>query len=209
VSAGDPALERAIAGLALPGVVIGCRRIQPGDEDALLPQEQASIASRLVERRRASGAARIVARQLLDQFGYPRCPIPRGAGGAPVWPAGMIGSLAHDDQFAVATVARADIGGIGVDIESATPLPHDMTALVATPKELSEVADAPLRLKLLFAAKEAVYKAQFPLDGAFLEFHDIEVDLARGQAATRTGRIVAVRFAVSSHIVALAICQGG
>ena len=205
MSAGDPALERAIAGLAVPGVAIGCRRIRPGDEDMLRPEEQASIASRLVERRRASGAARIVARELLVQFGCPQCPIPKGADGEPIWPVGLTGSLAHDDQFAVAAVGRvADVGAIGVDIEPATPLPHDMTALVATAKELGDVGDDPLRLKLLFAAKEAVYKAQFPLDRRFLEFHDIEVDFARGQAATRSGRIVAIRYAIASRITVLA-----
>jgi 4'-phosphopantetheinyl transferase EntD len=205
VSAGDPALERAITGLAVPGVAIGCRRIQPGDEDILLPEEQASIASRLVERRRASGAARIVARELLVQFGYPQCPIPKGADGEPIWPVGLTGSLAHDDQVAVAAVGRvADVGAIGVDIEPATPLPHDMTALVATAQELGDVGDDPLRLKLLFAVKEAVYKAQFPLDRTFLDFHDIEVDFARGQAATRAGRIVAIRYAIASRIIVLA-----
>jgi 4'-phosphopantetheinyl transferase EntD len=205
VNAGDAALERAIAELAVPGVAIGYRRIQPGDETALLPAEQASIPSRLTERRRASGAARIVARQLLDQVGYPRCPIPRGADGAPIWPAGLTGSLAHDDEYAVAAVGRlADVGAIGIDIEPATPLPHEMIALVATAKELDDLGDDPLRLKLLFAAKEAVYKAQFPRDGAFLEFQDIEVDFARGQARTRTGRIVAVRYAVASHVIVLA-----
>jgi 4'-phosphopantetheinyl transferase EntD len=206
VTAGNPALARAIAGLAVPGVAIGCRRIQPGDEDALLPAEQASIPSRLAARRRASGAARIVARQLLDQLGYARCPIPKGAGGEPIWPPGMTGSLAHDDQFAVAAVGRAgDIGAIGIDIEPATPLPREMIALVATPRELGDIGADPVQLKLLFAAKEAVYKAQFPRDRAFLEFQDIEVDLARGQAVTRSGRIVAIRYVVAPCVIALAV----
>jgi 4'-phosphopantetheinyl transferase EntD len=205
VSACDPALQRAVAGLAVPGVAIGCRRIQPGDENALLPEEQASIATRLPERRRASGAARIVARELLNRLGHARCPIPKGAGGAPIWPAGMTGSLAHDDQYAVAAIGRlGDVGAIGIDIEPATPLPHDMIELVATPKELADIGGDMLRCKLLFAAKEAVYKAQFPRDREFLEFQDIEVDLMRGQAATRSGRTVAIRYAVSPRIIVVA-----
>jgi 4'-phosphopantetheinyl transferase EntD len=70
---------------------------------------------------------------------------------------------------------------------------------------LGEIGEDPLRLKLLFAAKEAVYKAQFPLDRSFLEFQDIEVDLARGQAATRTGRIVAIRYALAPCVIVLAV----
>ena len=75
-----------------------------------------------------------------------------------------------------------------------------MLELIATPQELRRIADDPLRGRLLFAAKEAVYKAVYPLDRVFLEFHDIEVDLALSQAMTRTGRIVALRYCISSRI---------
>ena len=69
-----------------------------------------------------------------------------------------------------------------------------MLELIATPQELRKIADDPLRGKLLFAAKEAVYKAVYPLDRVFLEFHDIEVDLAGRKAVTRAGRAVALRY---------------
>ena len=81
----------------------------------------------------------------------------------------------------------------------------DMLELVATPRELRDIAGDPLRGKLLFAAKEAVYKAAYPLDRVFLEFRDIEIDLAARRAITRTGRALALRYFVSSHIVALAL----
>jgi 4'-phosphopantetheinyl transferase EntD len=71
--------------------------------------------------------------------------------------------------------------------------------------ELQKITDDPLRGKLLFTAKEAVYKACYPLDRVFLEFHDIEVDLAGHQAVTKTGRVVALRYGVSSHVLALAV----
>jgi 4'-phosphopantetheinyl transferase EntD len=57
---------------------------------------------------------------------------------------------------------------------------------------------------LLFAAKEAVYKAVYPLDQTFLDHHDVEVSLARGQAVVRNGRIVKLQFCVSDHLVAVA-----
>ncbi len=59
--------------------------------------------------------------------------------------------------------------------------------------------------KLLFAAKEAVYKALYPLDRVFLEFRDIEVDLVSRTAATRTGHTLALRTCVSSHVVVVAL----
>jgi len=159
-----------------------------------------------IDRRRASGAARHVARELMTRLGYAELPIPKDASGAPVWPAGLTGSMAHDERIAVAAVGlRRDFAAVGIDVEPAVPLPADMLELIATPRELRAIADDPLRGKLLFAAKEAVYKAINPLDGVFLEFHDIEVDLAGRKATTRTGRVLALRICMSSHVVVLAL----
>jgi 4'-phosphopantetheinyl transferase EntD len=194
--------------LGVPGLLLGHRLISPGDEQALLDEEAASIASPVIAVRRASGAARIVARQLLAQLGYPRVPLPRGASGAPVWPAGVSGSLAHDDKVAVAALGmQRDFNAVGIDVEPAVALPPGMLALIATPQELRGSADDPLRGKLLFAAKEAVYKAVYPLDRVFLEFRDIEVDLAGRRAVTRTGRPVALRYCTSSRVVVVALIQ--
>ena len=202
----DPTLQRDLNALAPPGLLIGHRLISPGDEDALLPEEAASMASAAVARRRASGAARIVTRELLVQLGYGGVAIPRAVSGAPVWPAGIVGSMAHDDRVAVGAVGLArDIGVVGIDVELAEPLPPDMLELVATPQELSKIADDPLRGRLLFAAKEAVYKAAYPLDKVFLEFRDVEVDLIGRKAVTRTERTFAIRYVSSTSIVVLAL----
>lgn len=202
----DPALARDIGALALPGLLIGHRIIAPGDENALRAGEAASLTSRVPQALRASGAARIVARALLARLGHSDAPLPKGEGGAPVWPAGLVGSLAHDDEVAVAAVAlRRDFVGIGIDVEPARDLPADMLAVIATPAERRAIADDPFKGRLLFAAKEAVYKAVYPLDRVFLEFSDIEVDLAGRTAVTRTGRSLALSFCKSARIVAVAL----
>jgi 4'-phosphopantetheinyl transferase EntD len=207
-AANDPSLEQALGTLAVPGLLIGHRVILPGDEDALRTAEVVSISSAAASVRRASGAARIVARSLLQQLGYPDAQVPKGAGGAPVWPAGVVGSLAHDDRVAVAAVGlNQDFAGVGVDVEPAGALPADMLEFVATPRERGMIADDLLKAKLLFAAKEATYKAVYPLDRVFLEFGGIEVDLAAGKATTHTGRTLTLRSCLSSHIVALALAQ--
>ena len=202
----DPSLQREINALASPGLLIGHRLISPGDEHALLDEEAGSIASTVVAARRASGAARIVARELLAQLGHSRALLPKSASGEPIWPAGIAGSLAHDDEVAVAAVGpQRDVGSVGIDVEPAVLLPPDMLELIATPQELHKIADDPLRGKLLFAAKEAVYKAVYPLERVFLEFRDIEVDLAGRKAVTRTGRVVALRYCLSPRVVVLAL----
>lgn len=202
----DPVLQRDLDALAPPGLLIGHRLISPGDEDALHDDEAASITSPVIAVRRASGAARIVARVLLGQLGYGRVSLLKAASGEPIWPSGVTGSIAHDNQVAVVAVGTLrDFGGVGIDLEPPVPLPPDMLELIATPRELRAIAEDPLREKLLFAAKEAVYKAVYPLDRGFLEFHDIEVDLAARKATTKTGRTVALRYCISSRVVAVAL----
>jgi 4'-phosphopantetheinyl transferase EntD len=204
----DPAFQQDLDSLAPPGLLIGHRLITPGDDDALLEHEAASIPSSVASVRRASGAARIVARELLAKLGYGPVAIPTAPSGEPIWPEGIAGSMAHDDRIAVAAVVPLrDLRAVGIDIEPAVPLSADMLELVATPQELRNIADDPLRGKLLFAAKEAVYKAAYPLDRIFLEFRDIEIDFAARRAITRTRRVLALRYFVSSHVVALALAE--
>jgi 4'-phosphopantetheinyl transferase EntD len=191
--------------LCAPGVLIDHREITPGDETALLQEEAGSIDSSRLDRRRASGAARIVARQLLGRLGYASCAVPKGPSGEPQWPPGVVGSLAHDDQVAVAAVGlQRDVSAIGIDVEPAEPLPPEMLDLVATAREQQSIDADPLRGRTLFAAKEAVYKAAYPRDRMFLEFHDIAVDLSARKAETRNGRVFTLRYCVSPRIVVLA-----
>jgi 4'-phosphopantetheinyl transferase EntD len=205
----DPSLQAATDALSVPGIAIGHRVISAGDEHALLPEETPAFATSVVKVRRASGAARIVARDLLARLGHAGCALPKGSGGAPTWPAGVIGSLAHDDRVAVAAVGRSrDAGAIGIDIEPAEPLPAELLDMVATPIERLKIADDPYRGRLLFVAKEAVYKAVYPLDRTFLEHHDVEISLADRKAIVRNGRVVELRFGISTHLVALAFLRG-
>ena len=205
----DPLFQSAIDTLAFPGVAVGHRLISPGDEHALLKEEVPALAASVVKVRRASGAARIVARQLLTQLGYANCALPKGPTGAPVWPAGIVGSLAHDSRVAVAAVGmRADVGALGIDVEPAECLPSELLDLVATPQERLNLGDDVYRGRLLFVAKEAVYKAVYPLDQTFLEHHDVEINLSERKAVVRSGRVVELRFSISAHhLVALAFLR--
>lgn len=204
----DPSLQRAIDALAVPGLLIGHRVISQGDELALLHEEMASLSFPSIERRRASGAARRVARELMNSMGFAGLPILRSTFGAPIWPAGVVGSMAHDDRIAVAAVGlRRDLDAVGIDIEPVAPLPPDMLELIATPRERRAIVDNPLGAKLLFAIKEAVYKAAYPLDHKFLDFHGIDVDLAGRLATTRAGRTLALHWCIFSRVLVVATVQ--
>jgi 4'-phosphopantetheinyl transferase EntD len=202
----DPELGPPLGGLAPAGIFVGHRFITVGDEHALLPEEAVAFERSTVRVRRASGAARIVARDLLRGLGHDVAAVPKSAEGAPAWPSGILGSLAHDSRVAVAAVsASRDLGGIGIDIEPAENLPVGLVDLVMTPRERARIGSDPFRGRLFFVAKEAAYKAVFPLDRTLLAHHDIEVDLAAQEATVRNGRVVKLRLCMSTHLVALAI----
>ena len=194
-----------MAAIAPRNVRTGCRLIGDADEAHLLPEEARSIPARQPAMRRASGAARWVAHRLLANIGISDVAIPRAPSGAPVWPEGTIGSLAHDDDMAVAAVAPVgDIVSLGIDVEPAQPLPDDIFAIVATGADRIGAADRRLAGRLLFAAKEAVYKAAYPLDREVLGYEDIAVDLDSGRATTKTGRKVSLAYCVAPRVVVLA-----
>jgi 4'-phosphopantetheinyl transferase EntD len=205
----NPSLQVAIDALSLPGIIVGHRLISRGDENALWPEEIPAFTSSIDKVRRASGAARIVARQLLRRLGRPECALPRGSGGAPTWPTGITGSLAHDSSVAVAAVGMcSDMDGIGIDIEPAESLPTELLGLVATPRERLTIDNYdPYGGRLLFVAKEAVYKAVYPLDRTFLDHHDVEINFPDRKAITRNGRIIDLRFSIAAHIIALAFLR--
>ena len=154
---------------------------------------------------RQSGAARIVARALLGSLGYPGIAIPRSETGAPVWPSGVIGSLAHDEDVAVAAIARAGrFSGLGIDVEPAVPLPPGLSSLIATPAERRCYRPEIIESRILFSIKEAVYKALNPLDGIFLDFQDVEVDLSAHRAVARSGRTIGFAFTMAPRVLAIA-----
>lgn len=201
----DPAITAALAALAPPGVCVGHRVIAEGDENALFEEELEAFKRSIPRVRRQSGAARRVAREILGELGFAAAPLPRTSNGPPEWPSGVVGSLSHDDTIAVAAVARAETyEGIGIDVEPAAPLPADLVELVATPLERRRYTASVLESRVLFAAKEAIYKAQFPSERVFLDFQDIEVDLDMKQGVTRTGRTVAITVTPFPRVLALA-----
>lgn len=201
----DHELELSLGALAPPGIIVGHRLITVGDEHALLSEEATAFERAAVRVRRASGAARIVARSLLHRLGHEMTTVPKSPAGPPIWPKGIVGSLAHDSRVAVAAVGTSEkVESVGIDVEPAEILSADLLDLVTTPRERARIDSDPYRGRLFFVAKEAAYKAVYPLDHTLLGHHDVEVDLATQQATVRNGRTVNLRFCVSTRLVALA-----
>jgi 4'-phosphopantetheinyl transferase EntD len=118
--------------------------------------------------------------------------------------------LSHDAHLAAAAIAmRGAFRTLGIDVEPAEALPPDLLDIVATPRERAAIEHDPCGGRLLFAAKEAVYKAVYPLDRTFLDHHDVEVDLLQQHATVRDGRRVELRFCTAGHLLVLAFLRSG
>jgi len=178
----------------LPDAVASAEAFGDPPEAALFPAEEALIARAVRKRRAEFATGRLCARNALGALGLEPAPILPGQNGAPQWPSGVVGSITHCAGYRAAAVARArEVVTIGLDAEPAQPLPGGVLGLVTRPDErdrLCELArDAPGVCwdRLLFSAKESVYKAWFPLARRWLGFDDadITIDAANGTFQAR------------------------
>jgi 4'-phosphopantetheinyl transferase EntD len=170
--------------LILPAGVESAERFGEAPGEILLPEEEKIIAHAVDGRRRDYAAVRSCARACLGRLGYGPVPILPGIGGAPSWPAGMLGSMTHCAGYAAAAVAPIPrISAIGIDAEPDAPLPDGVLDVIATPAERDRLdatrpeTEGPNWDRLLFSAKEAVYKAWFPLVGEWLDHQEAEISL--------------------------------
>jgi 4'-phosphopantetheinyl transferase EntD len=149
-------------------------------ESTMFSDEAAAVAGAKAERRREFGTVRWCARKALRQLGVPAVPILPDGDRAPRWPFGVVGSMTHCAGYRAAVVARSgELCGVGIDAEPHAALPTDMLDLVLRDEErarLSALASADPSLhwdRIAFCAKEAVYKAWFPLTRRWLDFDDV------------------------------------
>lgn len=187
----------------LPPEVVAVTDAELGlDEAAVLaslyPVEAEQIAGAVAGRRADFAWARACAREAMTRLGVPSGPIVRGGRGMPVWPPGLVGTLTHTDGLRAAALAPADrVRSVGLDVEPHEALAAGVLEAVSLPEEAAWVRAISAEMgsvhwdKLLFTAKEATYKAWFPLTRRWLGFEDAHItlvpDLRRGagRAGTR------------------------
>lgn len=175
----------------LPDSVAAAEEFGDDPTATLFPEERAAIARAVESRRREFATGRVCARRALSKLAVPAVPLLPGPGGAPRWPAGVAGSITHCGGYRAAAVAcSADVQSLGIDAEPDEVLPdHGMLDLIARDTErarLNELAaERPCICwdRLLFCAKESVYKTWFPLTGRWLGFQsaDIVIDAESGR----------------------------
>ena len=175
-------VAQALRALLPEGVACAVRRPEARTAPPL-PEEMPAIVRACPSRRMEFAAGRAAARAALAQIGLPGRAIPQSADRAPVWPKGAIGSIAHCSGCCLAAAApSARVRALGVDVEPATPLAADLFELICTPRELAELlalpqAEREIRAKLVFSAKESVFKALYPLIRHHFGFDAVEVSV--------------------------------
>lgn len=163
--------------------------------DAVLYPGEADLISRAVDkRRREFRTVRHCARRALHQLGLPPAPVLRGERGEPQWPPGVVGSMTHCAGYRAAVVARScDFRALGVDAEPHERLPAGVLEMIALDGERAQlstlVAADPATCwdRLLFCAKESIYKAWFPLTRSWLGFEEAAVTIEPGTLGPAEG----------------------
>jgi 4'-phosphopantetheinyl transferase EntD len=172
----------------LPAEVAVAETFGDPDDAALFAGEEAAIARAVDKRRREYITTRHCARLAMARLGVAPTAIGTGGNREPLWPAGLVGSMTHCDGYRAAAVARAvDVPGVGVDAEPHGALPAGVVDTIARPDELpmlEALAAARPQVwwdRLLFSAKESVYKAWFPVAERWLGFEDASLAVDLGE----------------------------
>jgi len=153
--------------------------------------EERKLVERAVNKRiREFETGRWCAHRAMELLGERPVPIVSGLNGEPLWPDGLIGSITHCLGFRGSAVARrTEVLSIGIDAEPNEQLPAGVVEDVALANERQQVRELAQNEpsiawdRLIFSAKESVYKAWFPLMGRWLGFEDVSLTIAANNQA--------------------------
>jgi len=177
-----PDLAAALRAALPPGVALGQGRDEP-----LWPGETllGAVPARLAEFARGRSAARAAMRGL----GLAHVSLPMNPDRSPLWPPELTGSISHcaGACFAIAGL-RSEFAGLGLDLEPTKPVGPDLWPVILRPEERD------IDPLTVFVAKEAAYKAQYPITGVLFDFHALSVTL-NGKRFTATFQQPVGRFA--------------
>lgn len=175
-------LSASLAGL-FPRGVLAAELRGPCDPALLYPQEAAHLGNAVAERCQEFAGGRVCARRVLAELGILDFPIKAAEDRQPQWPQAIVGSITHTTGFCAAVAAEKKlIAAIGIDSERAESVESKLWPGVCTAAEIDWLRGLPesqqaAAATLLFTAKEAFYKCQYPLVGERLSFHDATVEV--------------------------------
>jgi enterobactin synthetase component D len=146
---------------------------------ALHPAERDVAGAHRAYRQVQYVGGRLAVGLALHRLGLTPHPVLNDPHGAPTLPAGVVGSISHKRELAVA-IARRGEGGLGVDLEDTARRRADIEAEVLCGDESAALAGLDederwLQMITRFSLKEALYKALHPLLRQRIGFRDVAV----------------------------------
>jgi 4'-phosphopantetheinyl transferase EntD len=148
-------------------------------------KEFSLISSAGVKRQREFLCGRHYAHQILDSMGYSGYVISRDEHGCPAWPDGIMGSISHTNNYCVVAIAADESRtSVGIDLEESGRMKQSLWGRLFTQSEISQLKsiDQPIeqmrQAAIMFSAKEAFYKYDYPLNQRQYDFTDVEVTLS-------------------------------
>lgn len=195
----DAGLLTALRTIAPAGAGIGWA--DPKANHTLLPGE--TLPGAVPARLREFAAGRAAARSAMAGIGLAPQALAQGTDRAPVWPAGMVGSITHSQSQCLALVMPAHLSrGIGIDLEEDTPLDPGLWPDILRPEERAGMTG--VQAKAVFCAKEAAFKAQYAVSRTLYGFDGMRVEMVGERfVAEFTQRVppFAIGDRISGHIL--------
>jgi 4'-phosphopantetheinyl transferase EntD len=191
--------------------------------DDLFDGELKAVGNAVAKRRHEFIGGRVMARRAMTRLGMAPKAVPAGPDRAPIWPAGLVGSITHTGAWCAAAVSRAnEIRSVGIDVADARSVGAELLPILCTASELEWLTmlpadDRELGATALFSAKESVFKAQYPLTQRMLDHHAVEVRfsgdwhhwegelLGPSEGLTHEPTIVAGRLLIDSGMLATCV----
>lgn len=181
----NPAYLSDVLRSLFPAAVVVAELRKPGDLKLLLPAEAEYLGRAIEKRRREFVGGRLCARRAMAEFGLSDFPLRVAADRQPVWPEFLVGSITHTAGLCAAAVAdRRYVAAIGLDSEVVGHVVPELWNTICHAAESAwlyslPVAEQAAAASMIFSAKEAFYKCQYPLSCEWLDFHDLRVEATR------------------------------
>jgi len=184
--ADNPAQISSELGALFPTGVIAVELTSVPPRTVLTKPELAFISHCAPKRIDDFTRGRACAHRGMSELGLREVSLLAGEKREPLWPEDIVGSITHTTGFAAAVVARRrEIEALGIDCEVIDSVGPDLWERICTPVERERLGQLPQEqarqhAALIFAAKEAFYKCQFPMSHEWVGFEDVSIEASAG-----------------------------
>lgn len=183
-SLSNPAQLSPRLGNLFPAGVVAVELLSEAPRTVLTEVELSSISHCADKRIDDFTRGRACAHRGLSELGIQDFSVLAGDKREPLWPPEIVGSITHTTGFAGAVVARrSDVEALGIDCEIIASVNEELWERICTPTERARLkrlpqAQAQRQAALIFAAKEAFYKCQFPMSREWVGFEDVSIEVS-------------------------------